>query len=719
MNNGLRRAAALLIAIGLVVGLQLGPGGPQLALASVDVIRVAVSGADFAGCGSETQPCKTLQFAVDAATSGTWILVATGTYHYDPADNLPTPCYTESTTAPVVCILNKKLDILGGFTTSDWQNSDPVAHPTIIDGQDQYRGVLLQRTNPNDPAASLRMEGFTIQNCRAQGKSNQTGYGSYAFGAGMLVDASPVTFRNINFRHNVAIGGNNTNEEWGGAGSGGGLALRAVPSGLLEYLTFDDNQAYGGSGNKRGGYAAGGGLFTYRSAVWGKYITITNNLAQAGSSSGSGKSSDGERADAQGGGAAIKGGSYVPLQFVTIRDNQAIAGNAATYAGGSFGGGVTVEAESFGASMTLIDADVRGNLALGGNAANGWMAAGGGIDAAGAALWLERVTVIDNSTVGGNGSAGDAGSAAGGGMHLTRFHSDSTRVSIINCVVADNYVAQGTSGQLIGAGGGGIWLQGVDADIVHTTVAGNDFGSPVMQGQGILLLNVSAPPTVAHIYYSIIADHTDADGVAALHVQTGNTAYLERTLWAGNDHNTNAGWSGVGTIHNNNALEAPSALFVSPEAPNYDYHLQHTSPARNQAWASETAADIDLQLRMMFGDPDIGADEYAPIILATQGVASDSLWLRWNTSADLIPDVNHYDIFVSCPAGASPPDQGACDTPIYAARLSNYLLTGLTTSAQYTIVIQAQTASHTLLESSNAVQDNAAAVYLFIPITRK
>jgi len=77
----------------------------------------------------------------------------------------------------------------------------------------------------------------------------------------------------------VAIGGDNTNSEFGGAGSGGGLALRAVPTGLMEHITLDDNQAFGGAGTKRGGYAAGGGLFTYRSTVWGSYITITNNTA--------------------------------------------------------------------------------------------------------------------------------------------------------------------------------------------------------------------------------------------------------------------------------------------------------------------------------------------------------------------------------------------------------------------------------------------------------
>jgi len=649
--------------------------------------------------------------------------VAEGTYYYDPADYLPAPCYSEATDAPVVCILNKKLDILGGYTTSDWQNADPVAHKTIIDGQNQYRGVLLQRTNQADPPASLRMEGFTIQNCRAQGRSNQSGYSSYAFGAGMLVDASPVWLHHLIFRHNVAIGGDNSNVEYGGAGSGGGLALRAVPTGVLEHLTFDDNQALGGTGTKRGGYAAGGGLFTYRSTVWGSYITITNNMARAGNSTGGGKSTDGERADAQGGGAAIKGGSYVPFQFVTISNNQAIGGNATTYGGGAFGGGMTVEAETFGASLTLLDADVRGNTAVGGNAANGWMAAGGGIDAAGAGLWLERVTVVDNSALGGNGSAGDAGSAAGGGMHLARFQADYTRVSIINCVVADNYVAHGASGQLVGAGGGGIWLQGVEADIVHTTIAGNDFGPPLVegwtQGQAIILLSQSAPSTVARIYYSIIADHINVPGAAALHVQPGNTATLERTLWAGNSVNTNAGWSGAGTINNYNPIEAPSAFFASPEAPNWNYHLLRASPARDQATTSGTPADIDLEPRTLFGAPDIGADEYMPIVLAARGAASDSLWLQWDTSPDLIPDVDHYDVVVSCPAGASPPDQGACDAPIHAGQRGDFTLTGLTTSALYTIVIQAQAASHTVLESSNTVQARTAPFYSFLPITRK
>jgi len=482
-------------------------------------------------------------------------------------------------------------------------------------------------------------------------------------------------------------------------------------------LTFDDNQAIGGAGTERGGYAAGGGLYTYRSAASGSYITITNNTAQAGSSSGSGISSDGGRGDAQGGGAAIKGGSYVPLKSVTIRGNQAIGGDAATYAGGAFGGGITVEAEQFGAALTLLDADLRDNRAIGGEAANGGYAFGGGLQMSDATVWLERVSAIHNEAIGGDGSAGEAGGAGGGGLNLSRFVSDNTHVSIVNSIVADNYVAQGSIGQLMGSGGGGIWLQGVDADIVHTTVAGNDFGSPVMQGQAIILLNTSAPSTVAHVYYSIIADHTDAEGVAALHVQSGNTIYLERTLWAGNDDNSNAGWSGAGSIHNYNPVEAPSALFASPEAPYYNYHILRISPARDQAWASDTPSDIDLQSRTLFGDPDIGADEYAPIILTSQGIAPDSLWLRWNTNADLASEVNHYDILVSCPAGASPPDQGACDMPIPAARLSDYVLTGLTTKALYTIVVQAHSASHTLLESSNTVQDRTGAAYLFLPVT--
>ena len=48
--------------------------------------------------------------------------------------------------------------------------------------------------------------------------------------------------------------------------------------------------------------------------------------------------------------------------------------------------------------------------------------------------------------------------------------------------------------------GGGLWLQGVTADITHTTFANNRLGANLFFGQAILLVNNNRPSaTVANI----------------------------------------------------------------------------------------------------------------------------------------------------------------------------------------------------------------------------
>ena len=84
----------------------------------------------------------------------------------------------------------------------------------------------------------------------------------------MWAQNSSVTLRNVTFRGNRAVGGN-TSGQYGGAGSGGGLAIQSTKNGVtstLEHVVFDSNQAFGGAGVRRGGLAVGGGLYTYQAA---------------------------------------------------------------------------------------------------------------------------------------------------------------------------------------------------------------------------------------------------------------------------------------------------------------------------------------------------------------------------------------------------------------------------------------------------------------------
>ena len=124
---------------------------------------VAASGTDTGNCSSPGAPCHTIQYAVNQSASGDRILVAQGTYVYNAATD---PCSFFLTRA-VVCFANKRLTILGGYSTSNWSTANPAANLTVIDGQNARRGVAF--VGISNPATHLDMEGFTIQNGRAQG----------------------------------------------------------------------------------------------------------------------------------------------------------------------------------------------------------------------------------------------------------------------------------------------------------------------------------------------------------------------------------------------------------------------------------------------------------------------------------------------------------------------------------------------------------------------
>ncbi len=188
---------------------SLQPGG-KIVLASPEAnyIKVAPSGSDTAGCGTDGLPCQTIQYAVNKAVNGDVILAASGIYTYRTSTD---KCGFLVTRA-VVCFVDKHLTILGGYTVNDWTNSDPDQNLTIVDGQNSSRGVAIIAYNST---ASIRMEGFTIQNGLAQGTSSGGDFYTYAFGGGMWAQNGSVNLHNVIFENNRAIGGS-TSAEYGG-----------------------------------------------------------------------------------------------------------------------------------------------------------------------------------------------------------------------------------------------------------------------------------------------------------------------------------------------------------------------------------------------------------------------------------------------------------------------------------------------------------------------
>ena len=565
---------------------------------------VAANGTDSGNCSSAAAPCRTIQYAINQSASGNRILVAQGSYTYAAG---PDFCSFLQTRA-VVCIVDKSLTILGGYTTSNWSTANPSANPTIIDGQNSRRGVALIRSQTT---TFLNMEGFTIQNGRAQGPT-YPGDPS-GVGGGMWVNRASVTLRDMVFRNNQSIGAN-TGSGAGGAADGAAIRLEssiAGTSSLLQRVTFDGNQSLGGVGPDRGGIAFGA-LFVFASTVTIEDSTFTNNLARAGNSSGNG-SSGGLNADALGGAIGLEQSSPT-LNRIVATNNQAIGGNAATNAGGAFGGAIFSEDA---ASFVMTDAYISGNTAQAGNASTGGFGAGGGVLILNSSATLERIQLIANNAIGGSStSGGTAGPGGGGGLYLWRNRIGiNPSPSVTNAIITDNYVATGSSGGTGFGGGGGIQVQGLTATISHATIARNRLGPSLVSGQGLLVIaapGVSA--TTVHLNNSIIANHTEgAANAVAVQVFQGNTLNFNRGLFAGNTKDTNANGSPTpaGAINGlSSMLSASSAGFISPGSPNFDYHLRSDSAAKDQAAGNTTGIDIDGQSRPYNGISDLGADEY-------------------------------------------------------------------------------------------------------------
>jgi hypothetical protein len=592
--------------------------------------------------GSPAAPFATIQHAVNVAQGGDRIHVAQGTYGYVGADTIgddarfQQPGNTGTLSGSflhlnpaVVLVFDKSLQIYGGFN-NDFTTWAPSTFRTYIDGGGVNRGVYVLDDNgavgPGFANAALDMEGFTVQACRATGEPGLPAPENInAYGAGMWINAvargaptqGAFLLKNMAFRGNYARGSDTSaNNLDGGSAYGAAVALRGVGNMTFDHVTFDTNLTQGGQVIFVGstgyvGYVGGsaeGTVFLDRSSVHmdsGATLTFTNDKVAAGSGGNGSDPATKATADARGGGLAMVN-STATLQNVLALNNSVAGGHSQGTVGVVLGG--TFYAEN--STLNLVNADIRGGATYASTGAPlyphfNWTGptGGGGIAALNSSVSLNQVQVIK--------------STEGGGVWIKRSGTSSNlSVQIANTVVADNTVHPTQFNGMYPPNAvlntaGGIYLQGVDAILNHTTVANNNYN-------GIVLIagtnaDGSTRAATATIRDSILAN-TPRGGVALEVSGSPNAVTLDHVLYAYNrkDDNTDSlpqtsdgQPNPPGTFNGlNTVIHAADAGFTSPGAPNYDYSIQASSPAVGQAVGSTAKTDIEGN---PFTTPDLGA----------------------------------------------------------------------------------------------------------------
>src|SRR5262245_17980764 len=360
-QNPVRLAGPMLILLGLAL-----LGGLALALpADAGELYVSSAGTDSVLCGGPSTPCRHLDYAVNKALDGDTVRVAGGTHFFN---TLAVPC-SGVPIRSVLCIVNKAVTIIGGYSSGTW-DLNPAANSTVIDGQNTYRGVFL--FNGIGPNVRLTMVNITIQNAVARGID---GVDADAFGGAIYSDHMPVTLENVTFLNNRSIGVD-TSSGQGGTGVGSALSIRTTNGGAISYLNnvrFQNNASVGGRGPAQGGFAFGT-VFIYGSPAFIENATFISNTATAGGTSASGLL-NGEKPSGLGGAVSIMGGATVTLARVTATGNQVVGGAGSQYAGGGFGGAVYAEAST----AIIKDSLFQSNVAQAAGSVNGGFSAGGGV----------------------------------------------------------------------------------------------------------------------------------------------------------------------------------------------------------------------------------------------------------------------------------------------------------------------------------------------------
>ncbi len=620
-------------------------------------IRYVTTDGNCAGAS----PCySSIQAAINAAIDGDEIRVAQGTY---------TQKSTGDGITGGVLIINKIVSLVGGYTSSDWNNSEPDARPTVIDPQNNGVGIYINYQE-DIGIHLITIDGFSITG----GNASEAIAGTDS-GGGIFIDHTThtkVIIQNCDIYDNIAEDG-----------SGGGIwATRTDNINILNtnihdnsgsgmIITYSDNPVildsvvYNNSGKGIGIISSYGqstqisrNQITYNqgsgvdlNTVLGGMLTdniITDNSTDGG---GGGLDISGvvndfligsntilRNVSMQGSGINISG-SIAQITNNTIEYNT-------TTSSSNGGGGLYVNAGSTGSYVLISGNQINYNTTTN---------QGGGM------VILGFVDVLNNTIKENHGSSGGAIVAAssgkisdnliqgnmaqiGGGIRTVNV----TGLSIERNYIVDNHATNGDGGGMSLWGGlfmdlsldsnqvisntattkgGGIYIEcptGVDPIQIANTVLADNYAT---NGSGLY----STVCDVDLAYTTVASNQGNTgDGIGlylrdptgtgeyqientivvdqtvGIYIQSGS-ANLEATFWGVDNWANDANTGGSGTIDTGTFVYQGDPRFADPE--NDDYHILENSPVIDKGIDTWISTDMDGQYRVM-GESDIGADEY-------------------------------------------------------------------------------------------------------------
>jgi hypothetical protein len=389
MNSNTRRwLVTLTLGLGLALAFVWVLDGQSIPAAAAPATTTryvdGATGSDDSDCSDPGDPCQTIQYAVDGASDGDEILVATGVYtgvSVRPRDDI-----TTTGVVTQVVYISKTVTIRGGYTAAFTGLPDPETNETTVDAQGEGRVLyVVGSTSPT-------VEGLRITGGDATGLDGDPWYGDA--GGGIYVYTATPTVSNCVVYSNTA----STTDD----GAGGGLALYSSAT-TLSGNTVQDNIA------STGGRGWGGGL-----NLWSSPATLSGNTVQSNTAS---VASHGD-----GGGLSLWWYSAATLISNTVQ------GNTGSTVARSYGGGLYID----GSAATL-----SGNIVQGNTASTAYEGYGGGLS-----LWQSPATLSGNEVVSNTATLSPTSSGWGGGL----WARGGRPFTLTNNLVADNHANTGGSG---------------------------------------------------------------------------------------------------------------------------------------------------------------------------------------------------------------------------------------------------------------------------------